>query len=118
LTTHRATAVGVRFIATASGREPVSDWLRALDRETRRVVGVELRTLQLGWPLGMPLVRKLEPGLWESRTRVGPAAIRIFFTLFDGDLVLLHALFKKSQALPLADLELARTRMKELTHDP
>lgn len=109
-----AARVGVRFYANALGREPVRDWLRSLDADTRRAIGGELRTLQFGWPLGMPLVRKLEPGLWESRVRIGSAAIRILFTVVDADLVLLHALVKKSQALPLNDLKIARTRMKEL----
>jgi hypothetical protein len=47
----------VAFYRTASGREPVCDWLRALDRESRRVIGHDIKTVQAGWPLGMPLVR-------------------------------------------------------------
>jgi len=106
--------IGVRFYSNSLGREPVRDWIRSLDAPTRRVIGGELRTLQFGWPLGMPLVRKLERGLWESRIRVGSTAIRILFTVVGADLVLLHALVKKSQALPLDDLQLARKRMKDV----
>lgn len=57
----------VVFYRSASGREPVRDWLRALDRESRRVIGNDIKTVQYGWPLGMPLVRNLGGGLWEVR---------------------------------------------------
>ena len=35
------------------------------------VVGFDIKTAQYGWPLGMPLIRKLEPGLWEVRSHIG-----------------------------------------------
>jgi phage-related protein len=97
--------LGVRFYATSSGREPVREWLAALDRRTLRVIGTDLRTVQFGWPLGMPLVRKLEPGLWE---------MRVLFTIAESEAVLVHGLIKKSQALPQDDVALARRRMKEV----
>jgi len=49
----------VVFYRSASGREPVRAWLRQLDKASRKRVGENLFTLQLGWPLGMPLARKL-----------------------------------------------------------
>jgi hypothetical protein len=50
--------------------EPVRDWLVGLSREDRKVVGRDVKTAQYGWPLGMPLIRKLEPGLWEVRSHI------------------------------------------------
>jgi hypothetical protein len=32
-------------------------------------IGEEIRTVQFGWPLGMPLVRKVDMDLWEVRVR-------------------------------------------------
>jgi hypothetical protein len=52
----------VRFYATAPGNEPVREWLLQLTRDDRRAVGSDIKTAQYGWPLGMPLIRKVEPG--------------------------------------------------------
>jgi phage-related protein len=59
-----ANRLNVRFYRTAGGREPVREWLIALPRNLRHSIGVEIKTVQIGWPMGMPLVRKLGRGLW------------------------------------------------------
>jgi len=56
----------ILFYRTASGREPVREWLKKIDPASRKRIGEDLYTLQLGWPIGMPLARKLEPNLWEE----------------------------------------------------
>lgn len=56
----------VRFYRTAIGREPALDWLRTLDKEDRRIIGIDLMRVQFGWPNGMPLVRSLKDGLRKS----------------------------------------------------
>jgi hypothetical protein len=43
----------------------------SLRREDRKAVGRDVKTAQYGWPLGMPLIRKLEAGLWEVRSHIG-----------------------------------------------
>jgi len=48
---------------SATGVEPVREWLRALPAEDRRAIGGDLATLQVGWPIGMPLCRALGGGL-------------------------------------------------------
>jgi hypothetical protein len=54
----------VKFFQTASGNEPVREWLKSLDRpEDRRAIGEDIKTVQYGWPKGMPMVEKIEPGL-------------------------------------------------------
>jgi hypothetical protein len=53
------------FFATESGKEPVREWLRGLDEQDRRTVGVDIATAEFGWPLGMPLCRSLGKGLFE-----------------------------------------------------
>ena len=47
------------FFRTANGREPVREWLRKLSDEDRSRLGEDLKTVQRGWPIGMPLVRSL-----------------------------------------------------------
>jgi phage-related protein len=70
------------FFRTSSGREPVRDWLKDLDNIERKVIGEDVKLLQFRWPLGMPLVRKLEPDLWEVRSHMsGKRIARILFTV-------------------------------------
>ncbi len=77
-------------------------------------IGADLKTVQFGWPVGMPVVRKLEPGLWEVRSRLDLRVARIIFTVSDRRMVLLHGFIKKSQKTPASDLELARRRRAAL----
>lgn len=75
------------------------------------MLGEDLYTLQLGWPVGMPLARKIEAGLWELRSNIPRGIARIMFTEEKGILILLHGLIKKSKKLPASDLALARQRL-------
>lgn len=104
----------VRFFRTEVGNEPVREWLSQLPRAYRQLIGIEIKTVQTGWPLGMPLVRKMERGLWEIRVDLGDVGARVFFTLVEGSMVLLHGFIKKSQKTPLSDLETARQRKAKL----
>lgn len=54
----------VVFFRTELGREPVREWLRDLDAEERKMIGEDVKLVQFRWPLGMPLVRKIEADLW------------------------------------------------------
>ena len=98
----------VRFYATDQGREPVRDWLKSL--------GEDIKTVQYGWPLGMPLVRKMEPGLWEVRSTIDTGIARVLFTTTGPVMVLLHGFIKKSDKTPKDDLKLALRRAKEVHH--
>ena len=73
-----------------------------------------MKTVQLGWPLGMPLVRKLAPNLWEVRIHLESRIARVLFTVDDGVMVLLHAFIKKSNATPREDLDVAKSRLKQV----
>ena len=59
----------VSFFLTTSGKEPVRDWLRSLEKEERKIIGEDIKLVQFRWPLGMPLVRKMEANLWEVRSK-------------------------------------------------
>lgn len=104
----------VRFYATVAGTEPVREWLKSLSAIDRKTIGEDIKTVQLGWPLGMPLVRKLAKDLWEIRIHLADRIARVLFTVVGGTMVLLHAFIKKSQATPVDDLETAKARMKQL----
>jgi phage-related protein len=104
----------VVFFKTASGREPVREWLRSLVPDARRDIGYDIKTAQYGWPLGMPLVRKLERDLWEVRSDFPAGIARVMFTVQERHMVLLHGFVKKSQKTSAADLKIARQRLAEL----
>jgi phage-related protein len=102
----------VRFFLTGTGREPVRDWLKSLPEAERKAIGDDIRTIQFGWPLGMPLVRKLMEGLWELRTDLPSGICRVLFTVDNGMAVLLHGFLKKTQKIPKNELDTARKRLK------
>lgn len=99
------------FFRLSSGGEPVRDWLKSLDRDSRHAIGYDIRTVEFGWPLGMPLVGKLDTGLWEVRSYISNRRIaRVLFTVFTGRMILVHGFIKKTEKIPASDLDLARTR--------
>jgi phage-related protein len=108
--------IPVRFFRTANGREPVLGWLRTLDKEDRRIIGMDLMRVQFGWPIGMPLVRSLQDGLWEVRSSLASQRIaRLLLCFHQETLVVRHAFVKKTSKTNPADLALAKRRMKEVT---
>lgn len=104
----------VVFFRTQSGNESVREWLKSLTVQERKVIGEDIKTVQFGWPLGMPLIKKLEPGLWEVRSRLMDKVSRVIFTFMEGHIVLLHGFIKKTQRIPQEDLHIARQRLNDL----
>lgn len=105
----------VIFYRTALGAEPVRDWLRSLPSDDRRAIGFDLATVQVGWPVGMPLCRSLGGGLWEVRSTLPSRRIaRMVFFIHEGQLIILHGFIKQAQKTPHDELELARKRMKDV----
>ena len=43
------------FYQLPSGREPVREWLKALDPEDRKIIGEDIKDVEFSWPIGMPL---------------------------------------------------------------
>lgn len=102
----------VRFFRTEEGREPVREWLKALPEAERKRMGDEIRAVQFGWPVGMPLVRKLQPNLWEVRVRLAGRIARVLFTVVNAEAILVHGFIKKSPRTPKEDLTLSERRVR------
>jgi phage-related protein len=62
----------------------------------------------------MPLIRKLEPGLWEVRSQIEDGIARVIFTVADDSMILLHGFMKKTRKAPTFDLDGARHRRAAL----
>jgi phage-related protein len=103
--------IEVIFFRTGAGGEPVRTWWKSLNPiEDRKQIGVDIKTVEFGWPIGMPVCRPLGDGLYEVRSSLSQNRIArvLFYIDTKGKMVLLHGFIKKSQRTPPADLELAR----------
>jgi phage-related protein len=106
--------LSVKFFRTETGNEPVREFLLELSQTDRKIIGTDIKEVQFGWPLGMPLVRKMEKDLWEVRSHLEGRLTRVLFTIIDGHMILLHAFIKKAQKTPRSDLDTARARQAKL----
>ena len=103
------------FYKNASGKEPVREWLKDLSQADSRRIGTDIRTVEYGWPIGMPLSRPLGKGLFEVRTSLSNNRIaRVIFSVEDDAMYLLHGFIKKTEQILQKDIELALTRKREL----
>jgi phage-related protein len=108
--------VPAAFYELPSGRQPVREWLKNLSSADRKIIGEDIKFLEFGWPVGMPLCRALGSSIWEVRSQITQGRIsRVLFIIKDGRMVLLHAFIKKTQKTPHADRDLALKRKKEIT---
>ena len=106
--------LAVDFYKLSNGIEPVREWLKSLKKTERRIIGEDIKMVQEGWPLGMPLVRNLKDGLWEVRSTLLNTIARVLFIMHEKRMVLLHGFIKKTQETPTQDLDLAKKRAKEV----
>ena len=108
----------VLFYRTASGRDVIKEWLRSFDKADRAILGEDLKTVQIGFPMGLPLCRSLGQSLWEVRSSLpGNREARMIF-FHDSkakSLVVVHGFIKKSQKTPKAEIEIALKRKGEFS---
>lgn len=110
----RERPIAVHFFRLDSGREPVREWLKSMRPDERKVIGEDIKTLQFGWPVGMPLARKMSKDLWELRSILDRSIARTFFTVYSDRIILLHGFMKKTQKTPANELALAKRRLRKL----
>ena len=70
------------FFKRENGSEPVRDWLLGLGAEDRKTIGAAIKTVEYGWPIGMPACRPVSgrKSLWEVRVDISDGQItRVFF---------------------------------------
>jgi phage-related protein len=80
-----------------------------------RYVALTERMTRNGPNLGEPHTKALEFGLFELRLKGAEGIARVFYcTIIERQIVMLHAIVKKTDKIPHRELRLARNRMKEL----
>ena len=103
------------FYISATGKKPVREWLLSLSKEDRKSIGEDIKTVEYGFPIGMPVCRRLGSKLYEVRSNISDKRIaRIIFAVEASYMVLLHGFIKKTQKTPKSNIDLAIKRQKEI----
>jgi phage-related protein len=103
------------FYVNANGKKPVREWLLSLTKEDRKIIGEDIKTVEYGFPIGMPICRKLDSKLYEVRSNISDKRIaRVIFTVASEYMILLNGFIKKSQKTPKNEIDLALKRKKEI----
>jgi len=103
--------IKVIFYETDAGNKPVREWLSSLCLDDKKIIGEDMKTVEYGWPVGMPVCKSIGNELYEVRSNLTDGKIaRVIFVIEQGYMILLHGFIKKTQKIPKKDLELAKKR--------
>ena len=79
------------------------------------MIGTDIKTVEFGWPIGMPTCRPMGNGLFEIRTGLARRrTARVLFSVAGGRMFLLHGFMKTTKTTPKRDLDLALDRKRDL----
>ena len=107
--------INVVFYKTPAGNEPVREWLISLEQEDKKTIGADIKTVEYGWPIGMPVSKPLGNNLYEVRSHISSKRIaRVIFIIMDNYMILLNGFIKKTQKTPINEINLALKRVKEM----
>ena len=104
----------MKFFKTETGNEPVREWLLSLSQDEKKIIGEDIKTVQFGWPIGMPAARKVSKDLWEVRSNLNSKIARVLFTVDGSKIILLHGFIKKTQNIPAKELDIVKRRLSNL----
>ncbi len=81
-----------RFYRTMSGEEPVRDWLSTMESLDRKTIGIDVASVEFGWPLHVPEHEVLGRGVFRLRSNVrhGRMEARTYFAIQAETMLLLH----------------------------
>ena len=99
---------------TERGDDPVREFISFLQAKTRQKIEQNILHLSSeGSFLKRPYADKVAGPIYELRIRMGSDQIRILYAfIFRSQILLLHIFRKKTNAIPLRDIELAEGRLK------
>lgn len=107
--------ISAEFYRTDAGGEPVREFLRKeLAPDERKAVGKDIRTVEYGWPIGMPVCKDVKNGLYEVRTDLRNRICRILCGIYGPRMILLHGFIKKSQSTPKVDMDTGLDRQRTM----
>lgn len=92
----------------------ISQFISSLEKPTRSKWARLLDLLVIyGGELGMPHARRIDSSLSELRIR-GSQEIRAFYTQRGEYLLILHAFIKKTNKIPIRELQMAQKRLRDI----
>lgn len=97
--------------------QKVDDFIQSLEKPTGTKVTRMYELLgRFGNLLPMPYSKKIGDNLFELRVR-GQQEVRIFYTFYGNEAVLLHGFIKKTQKTPQREIAAAQIKLKTLIFD-
>jgi len=107
----------VIYYQTARGEEPVISFIKKLPKEDQGKIIWTINLLEThGLRMGSPYLKKIEgtKKLWELKVN----KYRIFLSfVLEKNILLIHAIIKKTQKTPKKDLKLIKNRLKSFMED-
>lgn len=104
----------INFFQTKREKFPIKDFIEKQGYSTKVKIERYITLLKVSGPfLKPPYMKKIQNKLYELRI-VGKEQIRIFYTMDHGEYYLLHIFKKKSQKIPVREIQTAIDRMKEI----
>jgi phage-related protein len=102
----------IYFFIDEHGQGPVEEFMQGLTEKEEMKVRAYIRILkEYGHTLRRPIADYLGDGVYELR----PQALRVFYFFFLKDsAVLLHMMRKRTDKIPLSDINLCLKRKKEV----
>ncbi len=106
----------VMVYQTERGESPIAQFVEALPEKAKaKCIDYMLLLEERGNRLPSNYASKVEDNLWELRPEFGGIEYRYFyFSYIDNQIVIVHAVSKKSQRLKPGDVRLALSRMDEV----
>lgn len=104
------------YYISASGENPVSDFLDTLQRQTQsKVIRIFHNIEEYCLQSVIPHLKKLSgTPFWEIRV-LGQDSIRVIYVVaVEYQILVLHGFIKKTQKTPLKELEIARKRYQQV----
>ncbi len=106
----------VNYFTDEMGEQPVKEWIDTLEVKLQLKIFRAFELLEeFNINLKAPYVKPLEDKLYELRIKDLKGIYRIIYFAYTGqEFIMLNGFIKKTQKTPKKEIELAKTRMKEV----
>jgi phage-related protein len=112
--------VQVIFYKRTDGKVPINEWLENLTKKVRRKCLERVERLkEQGHELDRPFAAYLRDGIHELRVKSGTVNYRMLYFFHAGRAVVIsHGLIKKTQKVPVNEIERAVERRRRFEEAP
>jgi len=106
----------VNYFTDTMGQQPVKEWIDTLEMKLQLKIFRAFELLEdFNINLKAPYVKPLGDKLYELRIKDQKGIYRVIYFAHTGqEFIMLNGFMKKTQKTPKKEIELAKTRMKEV----